>query len=200
MTRFGYHIMILAGFIDYWGIAERCIPFLWSNKTRMLNKGIQETPLFVTFDPLIRAVNLRLVDLSIFESRGRVGVNMVIMAENRNTTVDDCATVHKIVAPRLNVLYDTREVGIEVSTPGLQRNLKDVYEFTLYIGKRVRIYSTILKGWISGRIESVQENSLTLNDVFVEDTKEQLERKSVEFDEIQKAKLDHRWEDRPHGN
>ena len=125
---------------------------------------------------------------------------MVIMAENRNTTVDDCATVHKIVAPRLNVLYDTREVGIEVSTPGLQRNLKDVYEFTLYIGKRVRIYSTILKGWMSGRIESVQENSLTLSDVFVEDTKEQLERKSVEFDEIQKAKLDHRWEDRPHGN
>jgi len=127
-------------------------------------------------------------------------VNLVIMAENRNTTVEDCATVHKIVAPRLNVLYDTREVGIAVSTPGLQRNLKDVYEFTLYIGKRVRIYSTILKGWMSGRIESVQENSLTLSDVFVEDTKEQLERKSVEFDEIQKAKLDYRWEDRPHGN
>ena len=65
--------MIQTGFIDYWGIAERCIPFLWSNKTRMLSKGIQETPLFVTFDPLIKAVNLRLVDLSVFESRGTSG-------------------------------------------------------------------------------------------------------------------------------
>ncbi|NLZ77292.1 MAG: ribosome assembly cofactor RimP [Spirochaetales bacterium] len=166
----------------------------------MLRKGIQETPLFVTFDPLIRAVNLRLVDISVFESRKHVGVNLVIMAENRDTTVEDCATVHKIVAPRLNLLYDTREVGIEVSTPGLQRNLKDVHEFTLYEGKRVRIYSTVLKGWISGRIETVREDSLTVRDVIVEDTNEQLECKSVEFDEIQKAKLEYRWEDRPHGN
>ncbi len=192
--------IIQEGLIDYWGIAARCIPFLWRSERSMLKKGIEETPLFVTFEPLIQAVGLRLVDVSIFESRGHVGVNLVIMAQSRTTTVDDCATVHKIVAPKLNLFYESREVSLEVSTPGLQRNLKDVYELTLYIGKRIRIYSTIIKGWLSGIIESTEETSLTLSDVFVDDTKEQLERKSVEFDEIQKAKLDYRWEDTPHGN
>jgi len=200
LTHLRYLTIIQTGFIDYWGIAGRRIPFLRRNERFMLNSGIEETPLFLTFDPLIQAVGLRLVDISVFESRGHVGVNVVIMSTSRITTVDDCATVHKIVAPKLNVLYDDREVSVEVSTPGLQRNLKDVYEFTLYKGKRVRIYSTILKGWLSGIIGDTDEHSLTLNDVFVDDTREKIEQKGVEFAEVQKAKLDYRWEDTPHGN
>jgi ribosome maturation factor RimP len=93
-----------------------------------------------------------------------------------------------------------RDLQLEVSTPGLQRNLKDVYEFTLFVGKRVRVYDTTKEAWLSGIIQNSNDSSVTLSEVFIDDDKEMIETMVVEFASIQKAKLDYRWEDNSHGN
>jgi len=93
-----------------------------------------------------------------------------------------------------------RDLQLEVSTPGLQRTLKDVYEFGLFTGKRVRVYDTSKEAWVSGIIAQADQTSVQLSQVFIEDAKEMIETMSVAYADIQKAKLDYRWEDDSHGN
>ncbi|MDX9915138.1 MAG: ribosome assembly cofactor RimP, partial [Sphaerochaeta sp.] len=116
------------------------------------------------------------------------------------TTVDHCADVYRLVFPRLQLAHGDRDLSLEVSTPGLERSFKDIHEFALFHGKRVRLYDNGRRTWVSGIIEGMGEGSVTLGEVFVEGQSERFEQMNITYTAIQKAKLDYRWEDRRHGN
>jgi ribosome maturation factor RimP len=166
----------------------------------MLATGIQTTSLFKEYEDLLDAMGLKLVEINRIDRGKTVSVNIVILAKDEEVNVDHCAKVYRLVYPRMELQLSERDLQLEVSTPGLQRNLKDVYEFTLFGGRRVRVYDTTKEAWVSGIIQSSDDTSVTLSEVFIEDSKEMQENMVVEFASIQKAKLDYRWEDNSHGN
>ncbi len=166
----------------------------------MLATGIQTTSLFREYEDLLGAMGLKLVEINRLDRGKTVSVSIVILAKDAEVTVDHCAKVYRLVYPRMELQLAERDLQLEVSTPGLQRNLKDVYEFSLFVGKRVRVYDTTKEAWLSGIIQTSDETSVTLTEVFIEDNKEMQENMVVEFASIQKAKLDYRWEDNSHGN
>lgn len=166
----------------------------------MLATGIQKTNLFMEYEPLLEAMGITLVDINRIDRGKSVTVTMVIVAKEAEVSVDHCAKVYRLVYPRIELQLGERDLQLEVSTPGLQRTLKDVYEFSLFTGKRVRVYDMSKEAWVSGIITQADQTSVQLSQVFIEDAKEMIETMSVAFSDIQKAKLDYRWEDDSHGN
>lgn len=166
----------------------------------MLQTGIQQSALFAEYAPLLEALGTTIVDIRKIERGLTVAVEITIMAKDREVGVDDCSKVYKLVYPRLEMQLGERDLQLEVSTPGLQRSLKDVYEFTLFTGKRVRVYDTGHAQWISGIIAGSDDHSVTLTAVQVGDSHDTIESMTLDFSKIQKAKLDYRWEDKSHGN
>ncbi|MDD2394298.1 ribosome assembly cofactor RimP [Sphaerochaeta sp.] len=152
------------------------------------------------YEPLLEAMGITLVDINRIDRGKSVTVTMVIVAKEAEVSVDHCAKVYRLVYPRMELQLGERDLQLEVSTPGLQRTLKDVYEFGLFTGKRVRVYDTSKEAWVSGIIAQADQTSVQLSQVFIEDAKEMIETMSVAFSDIQKAKLDYRWEDDSHGN
>jgi len=182
------------------GIADRCIPFLRIFGRNMLKTGIEKTALFMEYAPLLDQMGIILVDINRVDRGRDVNVTVIIMAKEEDVNVDHCAKVYRLVYPRMELTLGERDLQLEVSTPGLQRTLKDYYEFTLFKGKRVRIYDTEKQAWVSGIIEGCSDAKVHLTDVFIEDEKDMIQAMDVEFALIQKAKLDYRWEDNSHGN
>jgi len=172
----------------------------YDNWKGMLGTGIKNTSLFAEYSPLLEALGITLVDISRIDRGFSVGVHITIMTKDREVNVSDCSKVYKLVYPRMELQLGERDLELEVSTPGLQRPIKDVYEFTLFEGNRVRIYDLEHDDWVSGLITTSDDSSVTLGTAFIGDSKEMIETMVVPFARIQKAKFDYRWEDDSHGN
>ncbi len=166
----------------------------------MLERELQENPLYIEYEPLLAELGLTIVEIAQVNRREGVNVVIIILAREGDTTVDQCADVYRLVFPRMQLALGERDLSLEVSTPGLERYFKDVHEFTLFAGRRVRVYDNGRSAWVSGIIEEVQEGSVVLTEVFVEGKSEKTERMNIVYTAIQKAKLDYRWEDGRHGN
>jgi ribosome maturation factor RimP len=95
---------------------------------------------------------------------------------------EDCSRVHRAVMPRLELAFEQQDVYLEVSSPGIDRLIKDGEEFRHYIGKVVRCYRADISDWTTGVLESVDENGIVI--------KTNEEGVKLEFNIIAKAKLD----------
>jgi ribosome maturation factor RimP len=71
---------------------------------------------------------------------------------------------------------------MEVSSPGLERKLKNASEFALLKGRRVRVWNKELGDWQSGLIVDSDTSQVTLEP-------EEGERFTLTFENIAKAKL-----------
>jgi ribosome maturation factor RimP len=100
-----------------------------------------EDELFTDLEPLITSVGLVLVDCRMQMTKFGAAVQLVIY-NSVGTGTDSCAKVHRMVAPRLEVLFDDREARLEVTSPGLERKFRTAREYRIFTGKHV---------WITGK-------------------------------------------------
>ncbi len=96
--------------------------------------------------------------------------------------VNDCAKVHRVLLPKLEELLGTEETSMELTSPGIEHNLKNAAEFALFIGRNVRIWDKTVTDWISGKILSADEKSVTIQ-------KDEGTEYTQTFENIAKAKF-----------
>jgi len=161
----------------------------------MLGKGIEKNPLFIEVSTLIAPMGLETVDAIRNDTPAGVQMVITICSKEREVNTDDLSEVYNILYPRYQVLLGERDLSLEVSSPGLQRNLRDVYEFEVFQGKLVRVYSVDHSSWIEGYIEKKTEDSLILKEAIIVDTEEKSEELCLPLSDIAKAKLSFRWEE-----
>jgi ribosome maturation factor RimP len=161
----------------------------------MLKNEITRDPLFQDLNEIVANLGMVLCYVKTSKQGATTQVFVDIAKSEGETGIDDCALVHNTILPRLSMKYGRDELYLEVSTPGLQRNLRDVYELTVFKGRRVRLYCLSKSSWVSGVIEQTDEKEVILSDYEVEDTAEKGERAVIGLEDIQKAKLDYKWED-----
>ena len=162
----------------------------------MLTNDISSKQLFCDVKDLIDASGLKLVDVSCTESQGTVQMKIVLYCSDHEINTDDLEIAYNIIYPRYSVLLGARDLTLEVTSPGLQRTFKDFYEFSVFTGKNVRLYSTRYSCYVIGRIKNAEDNSVVLSDYLIEDKNEKGEELVVPFCDIAKAKLEYRWEGR----
>jgi len=141
----------------------------------------QDVSLRRSLETVLDGLKFSLIELVVSKHRGSVQVKAVIY-NGESIGTDDCTKAHRAVMPRLELAFPEQDVYLEVSSPGIDRLIKDGAEFAFYKGRKVKCFRTDITEWTAGILESADENGIVIK------TKEGTVR--LEFDIIAKAKLD----------
>ena len=123
--------------------------------------------LFQSLDKVIRGLGMSLIDLSVYHGKGR-GPNpgtaqiKVVVYKEGITGVEDCTRVHRAILPRLELTFPEKDISLEVSSPGIDRIIKDGSEFVHYIGRGVKCYRLDISDWTAGILCSADEKGIVL--------------------------------------
>lgn len=133
--------------------------------------------------PLVEGLGYHLVELKIVPAKTVTKISAVITSKDpeKNIGVDDCARVHHALQPRLEALLKTEDTAMELTSPGIDRNIKNAAEFKLFTGRAVRVWSRTVNDWVGGRITGADEKAVTM------ETESGM--KTVVYDDIAKAKF-----------
>lgn len=170
-------------------------PFIYDWRI-MLQKDANSSSIYQDIQELMNSIGLDVVEINSQDVKGSTTLRVFLSKKGGDITTDDLESAYNIIFPRYNVIYANRDLTLEVTSPGLQRNLKDWHEFELFVGKDVRVYSTKYSSYVVGKINSVEGDLLTLCDYLIEDKNEKGDAIVLEYNEIAKAKLEYRWEGR----
>lgn len=101
----------------------------------MLNKEAQDK-----IEKVIQSTQCDLYDIAFLKENDTDILRISILAKDGNTTLDKCQEVSELLSPLLDV-YDFMKdkYTLEVSSPGIERVLKDERNFRLSIGEEVQV-------------------------------------------------------------
>jgi ribosome maturation factor RimP len=148
----------------------------------------QAGQLYDTLEPVVKGLGMALIELAVSRRKGHgsfpgsVQVRAVIYKAGA-MGIDDCSRVHRAVMPRLELVFPGLDVYLEVSSPGIDRLIKDGSEFGHFEGRGVRCYRTDISDWTGGILCSSDDKGIVLKTLNGE--------VSLEYEVIAKAKLDH---------
>ncbi|MCQ2398305.1 MAG: hypothetical protein MJ052_03270 [Sphaerochaetaceae bacterium] len=162
----------------------------------MLKNEIKENSLFGELSGIASSFGMVIVDVNkTVRSGGEIHVSITVMNIDGDTGIDDCEKFHRAVLPLLELKIGRDVLSTEVETPGLQRNFKDFYEFSVFTERRCRLYSLNMESWIQGVINKVENDMVEMTGCIVENSGEKCDSMKFGIDDIQKAKLDWKFED-----
>ena len=154
------------------------------NEENQENAGLRKS-----IEPVVEGLKFGLIELGLSRHRGSVQIKAVIYnLQYRDNPAcfsigtDDCSKVHRAIMPRIELAFPDQDIYLEVSSPGIDRLIKDGAEFRHYIGKAVRCYRNDITEWSAGVLESADENGIVI--------KQKEGALKLSFDIIAKAKLD----------
>ena len=138
-------------------------------------------------EPLVSGLGYILVDLKIIPAKTTVKISAVIASKDvtKDIGIDDCSKVHRALLPRLEALLKTEDTFMEVTSPGMDRNIKNAAEFEIFACREVRVWDKTVSDWVCGIIKSADSKSVSL------ENQETKEIKTVKFEDIAKAKFIH---------
>ncbi len=139
----------------------------------------EKSPVAEIITPLVESLDLQVVECS-HSQQGKYHTIRIVLFGEQGIGTDQCADVYRLVMPRLEIHLDSKDISLEVSSPGIQRRIKSNNEFTIFVGKSLRVLSD--GSWIEGTICSASDADLTL-------TLESGESRVIPFVAIQKAVL-----------
>ena len=123
--------------------------------------------LFFSLEPLIKGIGMSLVELNVFRIKGRgdkIGSAQVraVVYNGGITGLDDCTRVHRLIMPRLELAFPGKDIYLEVSSPGIDRIIKDGSEFVHYVGRGIKCYRTDISAWSAGILCATDEEKIVL--------------------------------------
>lgn len=126
--------------------------------------AIDSLPHYSDCAPLVDGMGFVLVDLKIIPQKGNTHITAVIAPKEAGGQigVNDCAKVHRALQARLEALLGTENTSMEMESPGIDRNIKNAAEFSLFVGRDVRVWDKEITDWTSGKIVCADAKSVTL--------------------------------------
>ncbi|MDR0655283.1 MAG: ribosome assembly cofactor RimP [Treponema sp.] len=164
------------------------------------SRGKDDTSLLESIGPVVEGLGLDLIEVTVSRHRGSVQIRVVVYRgagispssparfeeKPHPIGINDCSRVHHAVLPRLELAFPGQELYLEVSSPGIDRLIKDGSEFAHYGGRGIRCYRTDISDWSSGILLSSDEEGIVLWNREGE--------LSIPYSLIAKAKLDYSLE------
>lgn len=158
--------------------------------------SLDTIPHYSDCSQMVSGIGYVLVDLKIVPQRGQYHVSAVITRNNSADNniedaigINDCAKVHRLLLPRVEALLSSQDVYMEVTSPGMERNIKNAAEFALFSGRLARVWDTSVGDWVSGVIKSSDTQFVTLEISQEGTSAPSNETRTIPFAQIAKAKL-----------
>lgn len=123
---------------------------------------IDESKLYREMEPVIRGLGYSLVEFSHKNTKYNLQVHAVIYTPE-GVSLDDCERVHKTIMPRIELIEDTEEIHLEVSSPGVSRNLKNAAEFAVFVGRYVAVLQEGESQWLYGTVQEASAEGITVH-------------------------------------
>lgn len=142
-------------------------------------------PLSDSIMPVVKGMGMTLVEVTQSRHKGSVQVRVTVYKPG-GLGVNECSKVHHAVLPRLELAFPGQDLYVEVSSPGIDRTIKDASEFIHYIGRGVKCYRTDISDWSAGILKSADDKKLVLQKGDNE--------MELSYEIIAKAKLDYSQE------
>lgn len=121
----------------------------------------EKIPYYADCEPLVRGLGYQLVELIVFKRQNSWQIKVVLTGP-QGVGIADCTKVHRALFPRLEALLATQDMYIEVTSPGLDRILKNASEFALFVGKQVKVWNMDISDWVHGAIVRADSQTVTL--------------------------------------
>jgi len=121
-----------------------------------------------SLEAVVRGLGLALIELDVFHTKARKGsppnvqIRAIVYKAGALGT-DDCSRVHRAILPRLEQAFPESEFSVEVSTPGINRVVKDGAELAHYQGRGVRVWRTDISDWSAGLLEAVDRQGIIIS-------------------------------------
>ncbi len=152
--------------------------------------ALDSYPHYTECEKIVSGLGFHLVELKISPQNGVTQILATITGGDSsvNIGVNDCSRVHKVLLPALEEILGTDNTYMELTSPGMERNIKNAAEFPLFLGREIRVYDKNITDWVGGVLKAADDKSITL-----EETKEDgsVEQKTLSFENIAKAKFIH---------
>jgi ribosome maturation factor RimP len=117
--------------------------------------------------PLIEGMGFFLAELNLFRQKPRHGVSraqvraVIAARQGEPLGTGELAQVHRALLPRLELFLSGAadsaggrpvppDISVEVSSPGLDRQIKEGAEFRCYLGQELACYRSDLSSWETG--------------------------------------------------
>lgn len=137
-------------------------------------------PYYQDCEPLVQGLGCSLVELVVFKRNTTWHIKAVITGPE-GVGIAECTRVHRALLPRLEAILSSQDMYVEVTSPGLDRVLKNAAEFSIFTGKLVKVWNADISDWLSGTVIGSDSESVTLN------TGDKEQR--IPYEKISKAKL-----------
>ena len=148
--------------------------------------SLDSFPHYTECEKLVSEMGYHLVELKISPQHGTTHILATICGKDAAQVigVNDCSKVHHVLLPRLEELLGTDDTYMELTSPGMERNIRNAAEFALFVGREVRVWDKTVTDWVGGKLVNADAQSLTLEIT-------QGEQKTIAYDDIAKAKFIH---------
>jgi len=140
----------------------------------------ENIPYFQDCEPLIQGLGCSLVELVVFKRHTTWHIKVVITGPE-GVGIAECTRVHRALLPRLEAILSSQDMYVEVTSPGLDRILKNAAEFSIFTGKQVKVWNSDISDWMAGTVVSSDREAVTLRT----DDKDM----RIPYGKISKAKL-----------
>ena len=135
---------------------------------------------------IIESVNLQLYGTEVTTDAGQT-IYRVMVHKSGGVTMQECVDVTKLISPMLDVTPPMRSVyRLEVSSPGIERQLKSIDNIKLSIGEKAKV-TLIDHTLLKGELLSVNGSEIEIDDI---DSKEKIK---FDYSDIQKARTYFEW-------
>lgn len=140
-----------------------------------------ESDFFSEAKTLVEGLGYRLVDFSLARIKTGWHAYAVIFTSG-GVGIEDCTKVHKPLQQKLEVLLNTQDLFMEVSSPGVQRVLKKSYELEAFVGEKISVWDADCTDWVTGMLLEYCEERIVLE--------METGKKEIPLDRCKKAKLE----------
>lgn len=138
--------------------------------------------IFKDLEPVVAGLGFEIVELKIGRAKKETHITVVIYKSD-GVGIDDCTRVSKTIHPRLEILNEIENLILKVTSPGINRVLKDRREYRIFHNRGVKILMADSNEWTGGIIKEAGNTGFFLQ------TKEGI--MNIEYTSIKKAKLDY---------
>ncbi|MFH0924818.1 MAG: ribosome maturation factor RimP [bacterium] len=140
--------------------------------------------------PIVEYLGLELFDLDIKKEGRQFKIMVYIDRLDGGVSVGDCQEVSNQLGVELDVNeIIARSYTLEVSSPGLDRPLRNKKDFFRFIGKKIKILTIERvegEGQFCGRVIDCGDNEVTLEI----GTKKTPKKVTISFDNVKKANIE----------
>tara|TARA_Y100000996_G_scaffold119985_1_gene89709 strand:- start:5987 stop:6439 length:453 start_codon:yes stop_codon:yes gene_type:complete len=140
--------------------------------------------LFQTLNEVVEKQGIRVINISISGASNSPNIKIIIDS-NDGINLENCSFVSKITGDLIKINnYFTDDYNLEVSSPGVNRQLFSIDDFNLYLGSLVKIK---LKKQLKNQKNFLGKIKSLKNDIIIISTdKEDIE---IDFKNIKKANI-----------